>query len=66
MQPRMLLAFFAATAHLLARGQLADHQEPKALLCRAALQLFGPQCVLVHEVIPPQVQDFAFPFVELH
>lgn len=30
------------SADLLAHDQLAKHQDPKALLCIAGLQLFGP------------------------
>lgn len=62
MQPRLLLTLFAVSAH----GQLTDHQDPKVLLCRVALQLFGPQCVLARVVIPLQGQGFALPFVELN
>lgn len=31
------------------------------LFCRPVFQLVGPQYVLLPGVIPPQVQDFAFP-----
>ena len=37
-----------------------------ALLCKATFQLVSHQCILVHGVIPLQVQDFAFAFVELN
>ena len=33
---------------------------------RAAFQLAGPQPVYICGVIPPQLQDFVFPFVELY
>lgn len=36
-----------------------------ALLCRDTSQLVSPQCVLGHMVIPPQMQNFTFPCVEL-
>lgn len=37
-----------------------------SLLCQAAFQLMGPQSVLMHVVVPPQVQDLLFHFLELH
>lgn len=36
------------------------------VFCKAAFQLVGPQPLLVHGVINPNVPDSAFPFVELH
>ena len=47
---------------LLAHILLHVHHDPQILLCQAAFQ---PQHGLVHRVVPPQVQDSAFPFVEL-
>ncbi|GAB0175715.1 cAMP-dependent protein kinase inhibitor alpha [Grus japonensis] len=41
-------------------------QDPQVLFCQAAFQLGSPQHVLVPGVVPPQVQDFPLPFVELH
>lgn len=37
---------------------------PQVLFCQAVLQLLGPQRVLVYEIVPPQVQDFALPLAE--
>lgn len=37
----------------------------QVLFCKSAFQLVDTQPVLVHGVIPPQVQDLALPF-ELH
>ena len=68
MFPRVLLPFVAAEAqhwlmfNLLSTGTFRSFSE-KPLL---DLQLVGPQHVLIHGVIPPQVQDLAFPFVEPH
>ena len=50
----------------LARVQLIVHQNTQVLLCRPAFQSVGLQFVLVSGVIPPLVQHFALPFVELH
>ncbi|KAK4828339.1 hypothetical protein QYF61_026000 [Mycteria americana] len=61
-----------AQGTLLAHVQLGVHQDPQVLVCQAAFQTDSPQSVLVHGVsspghgIPPQVQDFALPLVELH
>ncbi|KAK4811113.1 LOW QUALITY PROTEIN: hypothetical protein QYF61_016399 [Mycteria americana] len=51
---------------LLAHIQLSIHQDTQVFFCKAAFQLVGPQPVLVHGIIPPQVQDLALPLVELH
>jgi len=50
---------------LLAHVQLGVHQESQVLFSKAVFQPFGPQHVLVHGVIPPQVQGLAFPFADL-
>jgi len=49
---------------LLAHAQLGVSQDPKIFLCRTALQLVGPQPVLVPRVVLTQVQDFAFSVAE--
>lgn len=49
---------------LLAHGQPV-HQGPEVLLRKADF-ICWPQYILVYGVIPPQGQDFSFPFVELH
>lgn len=46
--------------------QLGVHQAPSVLFCQAAFQQFGLQPVLVHRVIPLQVQYLAFCSVEPH
>lgn len=40
------------------------HQNPQVHFYRAAFQLGEPPCVSVHQVVPSQVQDFAFSLVE--
>lgn len=40
------------------------NQNLQGLFCKVAFQMGGPQQVLVHGIVPPQVQDFALPFVE--
>lgn len=57
MQPRILLAFFAARAHCWFTLKTRTLQ---VFFCKAAFHIGGP--VLVHEV----VQDFAVYLVELH
>lgn len=54
-----------AIVHLCSEGTLLTyvqllHQDTQVLLCNSAFQLFDPQPVLVHGVIPPQRQDLAF------
>lgn len=46
--------------------QLVIHQKLQLLLCQLAFQMDSAQHVLVPGVIPPQVQDFVLPFVELY
>lgn len=49
--------------HIAGSYWIAVHQDPQVLLCQPAFQ---PQHGPVHAVVPPWVQDSAFPFVELH
>lgn len=60
MQPRVLLTLFAAMFNLFAGT-------PYPYLCfyKAAFQSVGPQCVLVHGLIPSKVQNVIFPSAEL-
>jgi len=51
---------------LVAHRQLFIHQNPQALLSRAALNPFIPQPVLIPGVAPAQVQDPALGLVEPH
>lgn len=46
--------------------QFLVHQDPLALLCRAALLPVAALPVLVHGVISPQIEDLKFPIPELH
>ena len=55
---------FLATRALLAQGQFVVHQHSQVLLHRAASQQVNPLSVVVHGVIPPQVQDPALAFAE--
>lgn len=55
------------------KGTLLAHAQPcvchhaKVLFCcQAASQTLGPQLLLVHGVIPAQVQDFVLAFAELY
>lgn len=50
---------------LLTRIQLGGQQGSQVLFCRAALQLGGPQHILVPVVVPPWMQDSAL-LAELH
>lgn len=63
MQPRTILALLTTKA-LLAHGHLDVHQDPQVLFCRLAPQQVSPQSGLVCVVIPPQVEDPLFAFVE--
>ncbi|KAK4830856.1 hypothetical protein QYF61_013785 [Mycteria americana] len=51
---------------LSAHIQLFIHQYPQVLLCRAALNPFIPQPVLIPGIAPTQVQDLALGLVEPH
>lgn len=59
--PQDAVGLLCCWSTLLAHGQFV-HQHPQVLLRKAAFQAVGPQHVLVHGVINPQGQDFAFPF----
>lgn len=50
----------------MARVQLGAHQAPaQVLFCQAHLQLSGPQHIVMHGVVPSQVQDCDLPLFEL-
>ena len=49
---------------LLAHGQPVVHQDTQVPLHKAALQQVCPKPVLVHGVVPPQVQDPALAHIE--
>jgi len=51
---------------LLAHGHLVIPQDTQVPLHRAALQQVSPEPVLVHGVVPSQVQDLALALVEFH
>ncbi|KAK4823689.1 hypothetical protein QYF61_005755 [Mycteria americana] len=51
---------------LLAHIQLFTHQYPQVVLCRAALNPFTPQPVLILGLAPTQVRDLALGLVEPH
>lgn len=66
MQPRMLLAFFAVTVQCWLVVSLTA-RTPRSISAELlSSQEASTQSVRVHGVILVQVQDFAFPFVELH
>ena len=65
MQPRILLALLWGKGTLLPPVQPGVHQDPQVFFCQAAFQPGGPQHILVHGFVPPQVQDCALLFVEL-
>jgi len=66
MQPRIRLAFWAASGTLPAHLELLTHQYPQVLLLRAALELLSTQPVLVFGIALTHVQDLALSLVELH
>ncbi|KAK4816418.1 hypothetical protein QYF61_016854 [Mycteria americana] len=61
-----MAGFLGCERTLLARVQLFTHQYPQVLLCRAALNPFIPQPVLILGVALTQVQDLALGLVEPH
>lgn len=67
-QPSTLLAFFVLwQGHVAGSCSLGVHKDPQVLFYKAAFQLVSPSMYGEewHGVIPPWVQDFALPFVEL-
>ncbi|KAK4820994.1 hypothetical protein QYF61_009460 [Mycteria americana] len=61
-----MVGFLGCECTLLAHVQLFIHQYPQVLLCRAALNPFIPQPVLMVGIAPTQVQDPALGLVEPH
>ncbi|KAK4806258.1 hypothetical protein QYF61_013402 [Mycteria americana] len=60
------VGFLGCKRTLPAHVQFFIHQYPQVLLCRAALNPFIPQSVLISGIAPTQVQDLALGLVELH
>ncbi|KAK4821667.1 hypothetical protein QYF61_027135 [Mycteria americana] len=65
-QPRISLAFWAASAHCWLMSSFFIHQYPQVFLGRAALNPLIPQPVLIPGVALTQVQDLALGPVEPH
>lgn len=66
MQPRTPVTSFAARAHWWLMFSHSGTGTPKSFSCKAAFWVVGPQSILVHGVIPPQVQDLTFLFIGYH
>ncbi|KAK4830120.1 hypothetical protein QYF61_008547 [Mycteria americana] len=64
-QPRIRLAFWAASALYWFVSNSFIHNYPQVLLCSAALNPFIPQSVLILGIALTQVQDCALGLVEL-
>ena len=64
MQPRILLAFQAASTHLLAHVKFFICQDPQVLLHRATLKDFFFQSVCISGIAPTQMQHFVLGIVE--
>ncbi|KAK4806146.1 hypothetical protein QYF61_001069 [Mycteria americana] len=60
------IGFLGCECTLPAHVQFFIHQYPQVLLCRAALNAFITQSVLILGTAPTQVQDLALGLVELH
>ena len=60
------IGLFDSQGTLLAHGQLVIHQNSQVPLGKAALQQVSLKPVLMHGVVPPQVQDPALARVEPH
>lgn len=61
MQPRIPVTFAVRAHHW-----LMFSQEPQGIFCTVAFQVGVPQQILVCVAVPPQVQDFALLFAEVH
>jgi len=66
MQPRTPLAFYITSARCWLMFNLVSIKTPRAFSAKLLPKLDSTQCALVPGAVPPQVQDFAFPFVEFH
>lgn len=62
---RKTISLLCCRDTILTSGQLGVHQRYQGVLSQAAFQLGSPQCILVHGVVPPSVQDFVLPLVKL-
>ena len=60
-----MIGFLGCKCTLPAHVQLFIHQYPQVLLCRAALNQFIPQSVLMLVIVLTQVQDITLGLVEL-
>ena len=65
MQPKTLLAFFAARAHCWLMFNFWCPPGPQGPFLPSCFPAGCPHHTLVHGVVLPQVQDLAFPLVEL-
>ncbi|KAK4820500.1 hypothetical protein QYF61_000079, partial [Mycteria americana] len=61
-----MVEFLGCECTLSAHVQLFIHQYPQVLLCRAALNSFIPEPILILGVAPTRVQDLALGLVEPH
>lgn len=65
-KPRMPLAFFAMKAHCWLMFNLVSTRKFRSSSTKLLSTAGQPQCLLEPGVIPPQVQELAFHFAELH
>ncbi|CAM9285466.1 unnamed protein product, partial [Bubo scandiacus] len=65
-QDAVYLLGHLGTGSFLAHVQLGVHQDTQGFFYQAAFHLSGPQHIVVCGVVPPQVQDYALLFLELH
>ena len=61
-----MVGFLVCEGTVLAHVQLPIHQYPQVVFCKAALNPFIPQLVLVVDVTSSHAQNLAFGFVEPH
>ena len=64
--PQDAIGLLGSQGTLLAYGQPVVYQDTQVPLRRAAFQQVCPKPVLMHGVVPPQVQDPALALVEFH
>ena len=64
--PQDPIGLLGTQGTLLAHGQPIVHQDTQVPLRRPALQQVVPKPLLMHGVVPPQVQDLALALVEPH
>lgn len=60
-----VMIMLSCKAILLAHIKFCVHQDPQVFLRKVAFQTVCPQSIPLSAMVPPQIQNFPFPFLEL-